>query len=346
MFVERGAGLFGNERDPGVVDLPHDLLKVGVEVNAHGVGEDVDAGARADVRGGDAADGLGSGAPAILAGSAGCLADGFAGALLGVEGWGRLGGVGDGGKDGRRGPGRLHGRQRGGLGRLLYGRSGRGLCRLWSLRQFAGFGGPAHGFERLLIDLGTCCGGWLYGRFGALRSMGKLLFEVAGKAQIGEFALLEDLGWIDEARLVKEHARAVEEEPAEDDVDEERDVDGLAESRFCAFVVEGVEKMDELVLFKLPEATGAYFDWLGWFNRIRGGLEGGSGHEVYGVRRSKRVESLWFARKPFLDSFSHRLGDVVGLCFEGGLRLVGERANAGPSASLRVTRVARVWCGR
>ena len=37
---------------------------------------------------------------------------------------------------------------------------------------------------------------------------------------------------------MEEHMGAVEEEPADGQVDDDRDVDGLAETRFGAFVVE------------------------------------------------------------------------------------------------------------
>ena len=47
LLVERRTRLFGNQRKPGVVDLAEDPLEVGVEVDAHGVGEDVDAGVQA-----------------------------------------------------------------------------------------------------------------------------------------------------------------------------------------------------------------------------------------------------------------------------------------------------------
>jgi hypothetical protein len=59
---------------------------------------------------------------------------------------------------------------------------------------------------------------------------------------------------------VKDDAGAVEEEPGDGGVDQDGDVDGFTEASFGAFIVEGVEEMDELVLVEFAEATGAHPD--------------------------------------------------------------------------------------
>ena len=71
--------------------------------------------------------------------------------------------------------------------------------------------------------------------------------------------------------LMEEDARAIEEEPDDGQVDDEGDVDGLAEAGLGALVVERVEEMDELVLFHLAVAAGANF----YAGRRRGIAAGG-----------------------------------------------------------------------
>ena len=147
LLVERGTGLLGDEGEPRVVDLADDLFEVGIEVDAHGVGEDVDAGVHALVGDGDAG-AVVSASAAILGGCLGCLADGVACALrLAAEVRARGGGLG--GVDDRL----L-------LGWVLRQRLGRGLlrglwsCLLWRLRCrgarcCSGGTGFAHGLELL-----------------------------------------------------------------------------------------------------------------------------------------------------------------------------------------------------
>ena len=105
LLVERRASLFGDEREPGDVDLAEDLAEIGVEVDAHGVGEDIDASVEALVLDGDAV--------AVVA-TAGAGAGGVAGGLLNglTGGLGGLGEVGLGG-GGARG---VNGGLLGGLG--------------------------------------------------------------------------------------------------------------------------------------------------------------------------------------------------------------------------------------
>ena len=57
---------------------------------------------------------------------------------------------------------------------------------------------------------------------------------------------------------MKKYAGAVEEEPDDGQVDDDGDVDGLAEAGPGAFIVEGVEQVNELVLFEFAEAAGAH----------------------------------------------------------------------------------------
>ena len=61
-------------------------------------------------------------------------------------------------------------------------------------------------------------------------------------------------------RYVEEDARAIEQEPADDQPDDDGDVDGLAEAGARALVVERVDQVDELVLLKLAETAGADLD--------------------------------------------------------------------------------------
>ena len=90
-------------------------------------------------------------------------------------------------------------------------------------------------------------------------------------------ALLEDVDRADEPRLVEEDARTVEEEPDDPKVNDDGDVDGLAEACFGAFIVERVEQMDELMLFEFAVAAGAHLDGLGGRRGVGRCLEGGHG---------------------------------------------------------------------
>ena len=102
-------------------------------------------------------------------------------------------------------------------------------------------------------------------------------FGCVEEGQLLLLALLEDVDGADEARLVEEDTRTVEEEPGDAKVNDDGDVDGLAESCFGAFVVEGVEQMDELMLFEFTVAAGAHLDGLGRRRGVGRGLEGGHG---------------------------------------------------------------------
>lgn len=101
------------------------------------------------------------------------------------------------------------------------------------------------------------------------RSLAKLLGDILRHVEVGEilFTVLQDVHWIDDARLVEEHARAVEEEPGDGEIDDDGDVDGLAEACTGALIVEAVEEVDELVFFKFSVASGAYLRGLGGVGR-------------------------------------------------------------------------------
>jgi len=75
--------------------------------------------------------------------------------------------------------------------------------------------------------------------------------------ELGEFALLEDVGWIDQDRGVPQDSRAVEDEPGDGQPEEERDVDGFAEAAAGALVLDGVEQANEFVLLEFSVAVGA-----------------------------------------------------------------------------------------
>ena len=100
-----------------------------------------------------------------------------------------------------------------------------------------------------------------------------------GRVEEGQLlvALLEHVDGADQARLMEEDARAVEEEPDDPQVNDDRDVDGLAEARLGAFIVERVEQMDELMLFEFAVAAGAHLDGLGGRRGVGRSLEGGHG---------------------------------------------------------------------
>jgi len=96
----------------------------------------------------------------------------------------------------------------------------------------------------------------------SFRSSGRELGDVRRIIEAGQLALFEHLCGANKTGLMKENARAIEEEPADGQVDDDRDVDRLAETGFGTLVVEGVEKVNELVLFEFAEATGAHLDGL------------------------------------------------------------------------------------
>ena len=266
LFVERGAGFFRNEREPGVVDLADDFFEVGVEVDAHGVGEDVYAGLGALVCDGNVGSVV-SALATILSGLLGGLADGIAGGLVLVAevglGRGRTRRI-DGGLLG----GLLRKRRRGRLLLLL----GRGLL---LLRWRGGLGGGCGGSRRtgathgLKLLQGLAVEGGLDGLLSAILiaddvagALLELFRHVFRHVEVGHLlvALLQDVGRIDEARLVEEDAGAIEEEPADSEVEDERDVNGLAEASLGAFIVEGVEQMNEFVFFEFAEAAGSHLE--------------------------------------------------------------------------------------
>ena len=92
--------------------------------------------------------------------------------------------------------------------------------------------------------------------------LGELFAYVLGDIEEGELfvALLEDVGGIDEAGLVEDDLGTVEDEPADGQPDDDGDVDGFAEARFGALIVEGIEEMNELVLFENAVAVRTHLD--------------------------------------------------------------------------------------
>ena len=127
--------------------------------------------------------------------------------------------------------------------------------------------------QRLLIEL---LGGALlrYG-LGFRREPGQVL----GRVEEGQLlvALLENVDGADQARLMEEDARAIEQEPDDPQINDDGDVDGLAEACFGAFVVERVEQMDQLMLFEFAIAAGTHLDGLGGRRGVGRSLEGGHG---------------------------------------------------------------------
>ncbi len=268
LFVERRAGFFGDEGEPGGIDLAEDAAEVGIEVDAHGVGEDVDAGVHALVLDGHA--GAVAAALAGLGGVACGLADGIAGSL------GGLGEVGPGG----RGTGRVDGSLLGGCG---FGGDGRGDLRGLLLgwrglrRAGLGFGGLGLGGA----GLGTRCGGAAGGAAAKLLqglaveggvggllptilvaevvggAVGELLGEVFGEVEVGQFtvALFEYVGGVDETGLMEENLGAIEDEPADGEPDDDGDVDGLAEAGAGAIVVDLIEEVEKLMGFETDVAA-------------------------------------------------------------------------------------------
>ena len=95
------------------------------------------------------------------------------------------------------------------------------------------------------------------------RLLGKLLADVLRHVEVGQFliALLEDVGGIDESRLVEDDLRAIEDEPPDGQPDDDGDVDRLTESRPRPFVVERIQKVDQLMFFEIAVAIGAHPNW-------------------------------------------------------------------------------------
>jgi hypothetical protein len=256
LLVERGTGLLGDEGDPVALDVSENSSDVGAEVNALHVGENLDSRPHALISAARSARRVISGAAVV-----GCvlssLADGVTRALIRVaEVWARW----------RRWAGRLDQRLLGWgrSGRRLWSRwSWRGLCRGGGLRRrWSGSFGFAHRpqlLERLLIELlggaflGDCLGLWC--------KPGQIL----GRVEEGQLlvAFLENVDGTDQTRLVEEHTRTVEQEPDDPQINDDGDVDGLAEACFGAFVVKRIEQMDQLVLFEFAVTAGPHLDGLG-----------------------------------------------------------------------------------
>lgn len=237
-----------------------------------------------------------------LGGVAGGLADGVAGGLGGLREVG-LGGGGLGTVDHGLLLGLLEMEAVGGLGGALglslglrlglsrrlgcgglrggLGGGGLGLGCLGEGGGGTGGAGAAHGLELLeglAIERGP---GGLLGAVPIAEDIGRLgweLFgEVLGEIEEGELAvaLLEDVGGVDEAGLVEEDLRAVEEEPADGEPDDDGDVDRLAEAGAGALVVDLVEQVDELVGFEGGVASEAVAGARGrWRCRVGWGFEG------------------------------------------------------------------------
>ena len=85
----------------------------------------------------------------------------------------------------------------------------------------------------------------------------------------------QDIDGADEARLMEQDSWAVEQEPDDRHVNDDRDVDGLAKTRFGAFVVQRIEKMDQLMLFEFAITACAHLDGLGRWRGVGRRLEGG-----------------------------------------------------------------------
>ena len=62
---------------------------------------------------------------------------------------------------------------------------------------------------------------------------------------------------------MEDDLRAIEYEPANSQPDDDRDVDGFAESGFGSLVVERVEKVDQFMLFEFAVAVGTHLDGRG-----------------------------------------------------------------------------------
>jgi len=74
--------------------------------------------------------------------------------------------------------------------------------------------------------------------------------------------LLHQGDGVDVARLMPEDAWAVEKEPGESEVDDDGDVDGLAEAGAGTLVVERIEQMDDLMLLEFSVTAGAQLERL------------------------------------------------------------------------------------
>ena len=114
-------------------------------------------------------------------------------------------------------------------------------------------------------------------RLGGFLGWVRKILRRVEERQLLLLAVFEDVDRTDEARLVKEDPRAIEEEPGDAQVNDDRDVDGLAEAGFGALVVERVEQVDELVLFEFAVTAGAHLDGRDRRRGVGRYLEGGHG---------------------------------------------------------------------
>ena len=106
-----------------------------------------------------------------------------------------------------------------------------------------------------------------------------MLLGVLRHVKVGEvlLPLLEDVHGVDDAGLVEDDLRAVEDEPGEGHADDDGDVDGLAEASFGLLVVDGVEQVDDLMLFEFSEAAASHLDGRGGRSGVGRRFERGHG---------------------------------------------------------------------
>jgi hypothetical protein len=123
--------------------------------------------------------------------------------------------------------------------------------------------------------------GWAllgYG-FGSRRKPGEIFGGVEERQLF--VALFEDVDRADETWLVKEHARTVEQEPDDPHIDDDGDIDRLAEAGSGSFIVERVEQMNELMLFEFTIAAGPHLNRLSGWRGFGRSLDGG--HRLCGL---------------------------------------------------------------
>ncbi len=177
---------------------------------------------------------------------------------------------------------------------------------MWRLR--CRWGGCCSGRSGLAHSLKLLEGLPVEGRLGGLLGailvaddlgglLGELFAYVLRNIEEGELfvALLENVGGIDETRLVEDDLGTVEDEPADGQPDDDGDVDGFAEARTGALIVEGVEEMNELVLFENAVAVRTHLD--GCTGRRCGiGRRLERGHELCGCDGRQMRKLRWQER--------------------------------------------------
>jgi len=77
--------------------------------------------------------------------------------------------------------------------------------------------------------------------------------------------LLQHLCWVHDPALMEEHPGAVEDKPCECEIEDDREVDGLAKARTGAVVFERIQQMDEFGVVQLAKAPGLHLERLGRF---------------------------------------------------------------------------------